>query len=77
MVKIDDDKITEYVHFQIQRRITNLYKNCLNLFEDLKSPPYNLSDEDYRKIRKKILDSSNDSLRETEEDFKKISINLK
>ncbi len=74
---IDEDKVTQYVHFQIQRKITNLYKNCLILFEDLKKPPYNLSEDDYKNIRKRILDYGNDALRETEEDFKKVSIKLK
>lgn len=74
---IEEDKITQYIHFQIERRIVSLYKNSLTLFEDLRKPPYNLSEEDYKIIRKKILDCSNDVLRETAEDFKKISIKLK
>lgn len=74
---IEEDKITQYIHFQIERRIVSLYKNSLTLFEDLRKPPYNLSEEDYKTIRKKILDCSNDVLRETSEDFKKISIKLK
>jgi uncharacterized protein YaaN involved in tellurite resistance len=74
---IDEEKVTSYVHFQVQRKITNLYKNCLVLIEDLKKPPHNLLEEEYKSIRKKILDYGNDALREIEEDFKKISIKLK
>ena len=77
MAAIDEEKVTSYVHFQVQRKITNLYKNLLTLFEDLRKPPYNLSEDDYKAIRKKVLDYGNDALRETEEDFKKISIKLK
>lgn len=78
MASIDKSKeISEFFKFQTQRKITNLYKNLLIILEDIKNPPYNLKEEDFKRIRKKILDCGNDTAREIEQDFDKISIYLK
>lgn len=53
-----------FVEFQIDRNITNLYKSFLIILEDLSDPPYNLPEEVRIKLRKKILDSGNDTIRE-------------
>lgn len=75
---MDSEPISQYLKFQLSRKITNLYKNYLVLLEDLQYPPYNsLKEEDYKRIRKKILDLGNNVLREMEEDLDKVNISLK
>jgi hypothetical protein len=73
--------MSERNHLQLsneERRIVNLYKNYLVLLEDLLGPPYNsLDNENYKRIRKRVLDMGNDVLREIDEDFKKVDITLK
>ena len=64
-------KEQEYLVFQIRRKIINLYKNFFFLLEDL-----GLSDDQYQKLRKRILDYGNDAIREIEEDVKKFDIHL-
>ena len=64
-----DIKLKEYVLFKNRRQVVNLYKNFLILLEDLKEDGYNINDEKYQRLRKKILDSGNDSIRNFEEDL--------
>jgi len=64
-------KEKEYLIFQARRKIINLYKNFFFLLEDLE-----LSDDEYQKLRKRILDYGNDAIREIEEDIKKFEIHL-
>jgi hypothetical protein len=63
--------------FQIKRKITNIYTNFFFILEDLGDSGYNINDETYQKIRKRILDNANDAVREIEENFSKINITLK
>jgi hypothetical protein len=69
-----DIKIKEYVLFKNRRQVVNLYKNFLILLEDLKEDGYNINDEKYQRLRKKILDSGNDSIRNFEEDLNNINL---
>lgn len=71
------DKAKEFVNFQIRRKITNLYKQFLFILEDLKSEGYNIPEEQYQKIRKRILDYGNDASREIEENLKNFEIKIK
>ncbi len=76
-MEIDEEKVSKFLLFQINRKVVNLYKKYLFLLEDLKNPPYNLKEDEYKRIRKQVLDSSNDCLREIDEDFKQVKISLK
>lgn len=69
---MDNDKIKEFVQFQIRRNLTNLFKNFLLILEDC-----NLTDSEYQKFRKRILDDSNNKLREIEETFDNLNISFK
>lgn len=64
-------KEKEYLIFQTRRKIINLYKNFFFLLEDLE-----LSEDEYQKLRKRVLDYGNDTIREIEEDIKKFEIHL-
>jgi hypothetical protein len=72
-----EHKIKDLTLFQVKRKITNIYKNFFFILEDLSDSGYNINDETYQKIRKRILDNANDAVREIEENFTKINITLK
>lgn len=74
---MENDPIKDMTLFQIKRKITNIYKNFFFILEDLNDSGYNIDDETYQKIRKRILDNANDALREIEENFNKLNISLK
>jgi hypothetical protein len=74
---MESDPIKDMTLFQIKRKITNIYKNFFFILEDLGDSGYNINDETYQKIRKRILDNANDAVREIEESFSKINITLK
>jgi hypothetical protein len=74
---MENDPIKDMTLFQIKRKITNIYKNFFFILEDLGDSGYNINDETYQKIRKRILDNANDAVREIEESFSKINITLK
>jgi hypothetical protein len=65
-----------FFEFQIRRKVTNLYKNFLFILEDLHSSG-EISEEVYKRSRKRILDYGNDTIRELEEDLSSFDINLK
>ena len=69
-----EEKLQEYVSFQLTRKVTHLYKNFLFILEDLK---YDISDEDFQSCRKRILDHGNDTVREIEDCLKDLDIRLK
>ena len=74
---MDNDPIKDITLFQIKRKITNIYKNFFFIIEDLGDSGYNINDEKYQKIRKRVLDNANDAIREIEESFSKLNISLK
>lgn len=76
-MEINNEKIRELLLFQIRRKITSIYKNFFFIIEDLQDSGYNIPDEQYQKIRKRILDSSNDAIREIEEQLSKYCVSLK
>ena len=67
----------EFVTFQITRKVTNLYKQFLFLLEDLQDQGYDIPDEVYQRMRKRILDHGNDTIRELEENLDKLDITLR
>jgi hypothetical protein len=74
---MENDPIKDMTLFQIKRKITSIYKNFFFILEDLSDSGYNISDETYQKIRKRVLDNANDAVRELEENFNKLNITLK
>lgn len=74
---MENDPIKDMTLFQIKRKITNIYKNFFFILEDLGDSGYNINDETYQKMRKRILDNANDAVREIEENFTKINVTLK
>jgi len=74
---MENDPIKDMTLFQIKRKITNIYKNFFFILEDLTDSGYNINDETYQKMRKRILDNANDAVREIEENFTKLNITLK
>jgi hypothetical protein len=71
------EKEKDFLKFQVTRKVTNLYKNFLFILEDLQEEDYNISDESYKRSRKRVLDYGNDSIREIEEYLDKFDIRLK
>jgi hypothetical protein len=65
------------VTFQVSRKVTNLYKQFLFLLEDLQGQGYDIPDEVYQRMRKRVLDHGNDTIREIEENLDKLNITLR
>lgn len=74
---MENDPIKDITLFQIKRKITNIYKNFFFILEDLGDSGYNINNETYQKIRKRVLDNANDAIREIEESFTKLNISIK
>jgi hypothetical protein len=62
-----DNKKKDFIKFQNRRRTINLCKMFLVLFEDIKDGGDSISEDQYQKLRKRVLDYGNDSIREFEE----------
>ena len=71
------DSAKEFVTFQVTRKVTNLYKQFLFLLEDLQDQGYDIPDEVYQRMRKRLLDHGNDAIREIEENLEKLDITLR
>lgn len=74
---MENDPIKDITLFQIKRKITNIYKNFFFILEDLNDSGYNIDNETYQKIRKRVLDNANDAIREIEESFSKLNVSIK
>lgn len=72
-----DEKSKDFLVFQLRRKVVNLYKNYLFILEDMKKDGYDIPEEEYQRIRKRILDYGNDTIREIEENLEKFNIELK
>ena len=72
------DKVSprQFIHFQNKRKILNLCKGFLMLLEDTSANEC-INKEDYKKIRKRVLDYGNDSIRELEDHLNSFDINFK
>lgn len=93
---MEEEKIKEYVKFQIDRSIISLYKKYFEMIEDIHKDHVSLLEKvrdctseefaknidyfdsnKYNYIRKKILDSGNDAIRNIESSLKSVKITLK
>jgi len=72
-----DEKSKDFLVFQLRRKVVNLYKNYLFILEDLEKAGYDIPEEEFQRIRKRILDYGNDTIREIEENLEKFDIELK
>ena len=76
--KEENNKLEEFVKFQINRKVINLYKTFFIILEDLQEQGFlNMSSATYNRIRKKILDGGNDCIREIEDYLEKLDVSLK
>ena len=71
------DKAKQFAIFQVNRKVTNLYKQFLFILEDLQEQGYNIPDEQFQRIRKRVLDHGNDAIREIEDCLKDLDIRFK
>lgn len=69
-------KEKDYLSFQVRRKVTSLFKNYFIILEDLVRENPSISQEKYNQIRKRILDYSNDTIREIEQDIEQFKISL-
>ena len=93
---MEEEKIKEYLRFQLNRNIISLYKRYFEMIDDIRLEHKTmldkmekksskefvenidyLNDDKYNYIRKKILDTGNDAIRNIESSFKSIKITLK
>ena len=73
----EQDKYRNFLSFQMQRKVKNLYKQFLFMLEDISADGYDIEEEDFQRYRKRILDHGNDTARELEEYLEKFDIKLK
>ncbi len=67
----EKDIINNFFAFQTKRKITNLYKQFFFILEDLESDGIKIPEDRHQKIRNRILDLGNDTIRELEDYFDK------
>lgn len=74
-----EDKIKDFVRFQSERKFKHLAKNFLDILKEAIdiSSTHEYNNDDYIKYRKRVLDNMNDALREMDEIYNKLQINLK
>ena len=73
-----DAKLDEFVKFQINRKVINLYKTFFIILEDLQEQGFlKMSSASYNRVRKKILDGGNDCIREIEDYLEKLDVSIK
>ena len=70
-------ELENFLKFQIERKITNLFKSFLEILEDMEFEQVNISKEHMERYRKRILDKGNQTFREIEQDFSKLEIRFK
>ena len=67
-----ENKKKDFAKFQNRRKVMNLCKMFLVLVEDIRDESNSISDAQYQKLRKRVLDYGNDSIREFEESLDSI-----
>ncbi len=69
------DKGRDFIKFHHKRKTINLCKSFLFLLEDLKGEA--LTEENYQKVRKRVLDGGNDAIREFDEHLESFEIKIR
>ena len=72
---MNNDKASDFIKFHHRRKTINLCKSFLFLLEDLKGT--SITEEKYQKIRKRVLDMGNDSIREFDEHLENFEIKIR
>lgn len=70
-----DLNLNEFVEGLIYRDIKKLYLSFLYILEDLRDKD-NISEEDFQKLRKRVLDYGNNCYRNIEEQLNSFDFNL-
>jgi len=60
-----EENLKDLLKFQVNRNVINVYKDFLNIAEDLHRDGH-IKNEKYQFLRKRILDKGNDCIRELE-----------
>ena len=77
MKSSDYDDIKKFVFlYQATRKITTLARGFLYILEDARDD-YNIPDEKFSRYRKRVLDSSNDAIRDIESNSDEIKLQFK
>ena len=71
-----DNKARDFIKFQNKRKVLNLCKNFLFMIEDFQAESGVIPDEVFQRIRKRVLDHGNDTIREMEENLDSVKINF-
>ena len=72
-----DSKLDEFIKFQINRKVINLYKTFFIILEDLQEQGFlKMSSASYSRVRKKVLDGGNDCIREIEDYLEKLDVSI-
>lgn len=66
----------DLLHFLIDRKLTHLAKNSLEIVEDLIASGYVIPQWQFDRIRKKTLDSLSEAKKEIAESLSKFNINI-
>lgn len=74
---MDDSKVKEFLNFHIRRKVTVLFTTFLNQLEDLREDGLGVSDDKYQRVRKRVLDSGNDCIRDLEIMIDKLNVSIK
>lgn len=69
--------IREYLEFQIKREVTTLYKNFLQIVENIRDERYTISNSTFDFIRKRVLDDGNSASRNLIGHLDKVDVKLK
>lgn len=70
----DSDKMSNYLYFQIERKLTNQAVDYLEQLEDLVHEGFPIN---YNRMRKRVLDKLSNSKNEMADTIKKLDIKLK
>jgi len=69
---MDKDKFFDYLQFQIVRHHKNISISFLNVLTDALRENAVITPEKFQIIRKRVLDTMNDAVRETEQSMEKV-----
>lgn len=74
---MDEINGRDFLAFQTRRKVVNLCKQFFFILEDLRDNREILSDEEYQRKRKRILDFGNDAIRELEGYISQVEVKIK
>lgn len=75
-MNITSDKIRELAIFGATRNITLLYKEFLQILEFIRDKRYNVDEETYSALRKRVLDAGNGTIREIQDQLNHFEFSL-